>query len=97
MYSNPEWKRKLWSFSNACSKWGVDQDQINRMNVSIMNAHTIDADLYKMCKYTAEMQCLKDKQTTIGRHPRDDELKKAWHQYIPVNIPMMHPQKGYEL
>ena len=97
MYSNPEWKRKLWSFSNACSKWGVDKDQIDRMNVSIMNAHTIDADLFKMCKYTAEVQCLKAKQDAIGRHPQDDELRKAWHQYIPVNIPMTHPQKGYEL
>lgn len=97
MYSNPEWKRKLWAFSRACTKWGVDEDQTNRMNVSIMKAHGIDTELYDFCKYTAELSCLKHLQDMRQRHPRDNELKKAWHQYISQDVPMKHPQKGYEL
>ena len=97
MYSNPEWKRKLWAFSNASTKWGCNKDQTDRMNVSIQNANVIDADLYELCKHTAEIHCLKHLQDMRGRHPRDDELKKAWHQFIPINIPMKHPQTGHQL
>lgn len=97
MYNNPDWKEKLIHFSKAATKWGCDKEQTDRMNASIKNAHLIDAELYRHCKYTAELYCLQFLQKERGRHPRDDELKKAWHQFIPVNIPMKHPQQGHEL
>ena len=97
LFSNHEWKQKLWSFSRACSKWGVDDDQTNRMNRSIMSAHTIDSELYAFCKYMAEQSCLKHLQEMRQRHPRDNELKKEWHRYISQSVPMTHPQGGYQL
>ena len=98
MYSNSEWKRKLYAFSYACTKWGVDRDQTDRMNRAIEAARSIDTQLYEFCKQTAEVNCLRHLQEMRNnRHPRDDELKKAWHQWVPQNIRMRHPQKGAEL
>ena len=59
MYSNSEWKRKLYAFSYACTKWGVDKDQTDRMNKAIEAARGIDTQLYEFCKQTAEVNCLK--------------------------------------
>ena len=97
MYSNSEWKRKLYAFSYACTKWGVDKDQTDAMNRSISSARGIDSQLYDLCKHTAEVSCLKHLQEQRKRHPRDNELKKAWHQWIPQSIPMNHPQTGSKL
>ena len=97
MLGNNEWKGKLWAFSNACTKWGADKDHTDRMNDKIMKAHCVDTVLYDFCKYSAELQCLKYLQDIRQRHPRDDELRKCWHQFIPQGVNMKHPQKGYEL
>jgi len=97
LFSNPEWKRKLWAFSRACTKWGVDEEQTNRMNRSIQSAHGIDQELYKFCKFTAERHCLTYLNDMRNRQPRDAELKKAWHQHIGQDVRMTHPDKGYEL
>ena len=50
MYSNSEWKRKLYAFSYACTKWGVDRDQTDRMNRAIEAARGIDTQLYEFCQ-----------------------------------------------
>ena len=98
MYSNSEWKRKLYAFSYACTKWGVDRDQTDVMNRSIANVRGVDSQFYEFCKYTAEQACLKHLQDMRNnRHPRDNELKKAWHQWIGQDIPMNHPQTGAKL
>ncbi len=91
------WKNDLWNFSSACTAWGMPKEETDKMNGFIQRTFNTDTTLYALCKYSAEKYCLSNLKSMRNRNPRDDELKKAWHQRIPQHIRMKHPEKGYQL
>ena len=88
------WKDELWNFSAACTAWGMPKDETDKMNGFIQKTFKHDTELYEWCKYSAELYCLDSLKKQRSRLPRDNELKKAWHQRIPQHIRMKHPHKA---